>query len=336
MQEDRRRDYRYTANARYIFRWQDQSGQKRSAQVQGVDVSKSGMRVSHDLELPPGSIVFIEGDGHGPTGDGIVRHCARFGAGYSIGLEFSEETKKTLTAPTADAIDCYEFLQISRNAECGTIERIHRFLAARFHPDNPDTGDLEKFLLLQHAYEVLSDPERRAAYDAARDARECGPLPIFKMAEFVNGVEGELNRRLGIMSLLYNQRRTNPRNPAVPLVDLEKRMGWPREYLDFSTWYLCSKQYITKEDNSDFALTALGADFVEGNAAAIPVLDKLLNIGTPTATSSRRTEPAPATSSAGIFRLGPGQPVAREPWAGKEDALNVHENRAAVPEKSSL
>jgi len=47
------------------------------------------------------------------------------------------------------------------------------------------------------------------------------------MNEFVNGIEGEVNRRLGVLSLLYNQRRTNSENPKVSLYDLEKRMGWP-------------------------------------------------------------------------------------------------------------
>jgi hypothetical protein len=159
-------------------------------------------------------------------------------------------------------------------------------MAARFHPDNPVTGDPEKFLLLKHAYEVLSDPQRRAEYDAKRDNREIRANPIFEMSEFVNGIEGEMNRRLGVLSLLYSTRRSNPENPSVSLYDLEKRMGWPREYLDFTTWYLRSMQYIIREDNSDFALTALGVDYVETNYTRIPMLQKLLNSGVRTTTSA--------------------------------------------------
>jgi curved DNA-binding protein CbpA len=159
-------------------------------------------------------------------------------------------------------------------------------MASRFHPDNPETGDPEKFLLLNRTYEVLSDPERRAAYDASRDTVEVRTDPIFELREFVNGIEGEMNRRLGVLSLLYNQRRTNPENPRVSLYDLEKRMGWPREYLDFATWYLRNKQLITREDNSDFSLTAEGVDYVESNYSQIPILQKLLESGARTATSS--------------------------------------------------
>ncbi|MEJ5370304.1 MAG: J domain-containing protein, partial [Bryobacteraceae bacterium] len=63
-------------------------------------------------------------------------------------------------------VDYYELLQISPNAEPETITRVYRILAARFHPDNPHTGDAEKFQLLRKAYQVLSDPQRRAEYDA--------------------------------------------------------------------------------------------------------------------------------------------------------------------------
>src|ERR1700758_2542300 len=67
-----------------------------------------------------------------------------------------------------DIPDYYEFLQISPSAEPDTIHRVYRFLAARFHPDNQDTGDAEKFFLLKQAYDVLANPEGRAAYDATR------------------------------------------------------------------------------------------------------------------------------------------------------------------------
>ena len=65
-------------------------------------------------------------------------------------------------------LDYYEFLQISPNADPDTIHRVYRFLAARFHPDNPVSGDPEKFFMLKTAYDVLSDSTRRAAYDVQR------------------------------------------------------------------------------------------------------------------------------------------------------------------------
>jgi len=174
--------------------------------------------------------------------------------------------------------DHYEFLQISPNAEPDTIHRVYRFMAARLHPDNPTTGDTEKFFLLRQAYDVLSDRERRAEYDATRKngTSQSGPTPLSTWIDFMDSMEGELNRRLAVLAVLYFQRRSNPYKPEVSLLDIERRMGFPRDYLDFTTWYLRSKGYITRADNSDFTLTAEGVDFVETQRVQIPVLDKLL------------------------------------------------------------
>src|SRR5512138_218887 len=62
-------------------------------------------------------------------------------------------------------IDYYEVLQVSSNAEPETIHRVHRHLAQRLHPDNADTGNADAFRLLQEAYAVLSNSEKRAQYD---------------------------------------------------------------------------------------------------------------------------------------------------------------------------
>jgi DnaJ-class molecular chaperone len=53
--------------------------------------------------------------------------------------------------------DYYEDLQISPNADMEMIERVFRILAKRYHPDNNESGDTEKFNVLYNAYEVLSD-----------------------------------------------------------------------------------------------------------------------------------------------------------------------------------
>ncbi|HYA95720.1 MAG TPA: J domain-containing protein [Terriglobales bacterium] len=172
--------------------------------------------------------------------------------------------------------DYYEFLQISPNAEPGTIHRVYRFLAARLHPDTPGTGDAEKFFLLKQAYDVLSNPQRRAEYDAARNSEVPQPAPLSTWVDFMDNMEGELNRRLAVLAVLYFQRRSNPYAPEVSLFEMERRMGFPRDYLEFTAWYLRNKGYITRADNSDFTLTAEGVDFVETQRVNIPILDKLL------------------------------------------------------------
>jgi curved DNA-binding protein len=173
--------------------------------------------------------------------------------------------------------DYYEFLQISPSAEADTIHRVYRFLATRFHPDNQETGDTERFFLLSQAYEVLSDPMRRADYDSSRQSSQ--PEPLSAWIDFMDSMEGERNRRLAVLTVLYFQRRTNPDHPEVSLRGIESRLGFPRDYLLFTVWYLRTKGFITRADNAEFTITADGVDFVETQRTNIPVLDKLLTAG---------------------------------------------------------
>ncbi len=192
-------------------------------------------------------------------------------------------------------IDYYEFLQISPNADQDTIHRVYRFLAARFHPDNPDSGNVETFNQLKNAYDVLSDEDRRAEYDVTRaDGTPIGAPPLSNSIDFMDTIEGELNRRLAVLAVLYFRRRANPFAPEVTLAEIERRMGFPRDYLDFTTWYLQKKGYITRADNSDFTLTAAGVDFVETQRMNIPILNKLLTNG-----SQAAAENSPAVTVAG-------------------------------------
>ncbi len=186
------------------------------------------------------------------------------------------------TAVEAKTLNYYEFLQISPNADPDTIHRVYRFLAARFHPDNLESGDAETFEQLKTAYDVLSDHDRRAEYDADSDREIPRPKPLSTDIDFLDTLEGELNRRLAVLAVLYFKRRTTPRCPEVSLTEIENRMGFPRDYLDFTTWYLSKKGYITRADNSDFTLTVAGVDFIETQRVNIPVLNKLLTSGEPT------------------------------------------------------
>ena len=54
-------------------------------------------------------------------------------------------------------LDYYEILQVSANAEPDTIHRIYRLLAQRFHPDNQESGNSDRFHQIHEAYTVLSD-----------------------------------------------------------------------------------------------------------------------------------------------------------------------------------
>src|SRR5436190_12582440 len=178
--------------------------------------------------------------------------------------------------PETEFVDYYELMQISIGADSDTIHRVYKILATRCHPDNKETGDVEKFLLLKNAYKILADPVARAEYDNFYKVRKEGPLPVFMSKEFVEGIDGEANRRMGVLCLLYTRRRTEPGAPGLSMLDLELMMSCPREHLVFTTWYLRTKKYLTQDDRSSYTITADGIDFLEANLGSNRTMYKLL------------------------------------------------------------
>ena len=62
--------------------------------------------------------------------------------------------------------DFYKTLGVARNATPEDIKKAYRKLAFEFHPDrNKDAGATDHFKEISEAYQVLSDPDRRASYD---------------------------------------------------------------------------------------------------------------------------------------------------------------------------
>lgn len=62
--------------------------------------------------------------------------------------------------------DYYQIMGVPRDASVDTIKRAYRKLARKYHPDvSKEPGAEERFKEVGEAYEVLKDPEKRAAYD---------------------------------------------------------------------------------------------------------------------------------------------------------------------------
>ncbi|WOQ70694.1 molecular chaperone DnaJ [Microbacterium limosum] len=67
--------------------------------------------------------------------------------------------------------DHYDVLGVARDASPDEIKKAYRRLARELHPDvNPGEEASERFKLVTHAYDVLSDPEQRQRYDSGGDA----------------------------------------------------------------------------------------------------------------------------------------------------------------------
>jgi curved DNA-binding protein len=173
------------------------------------------------------------------------------------------------------AVNYYDLFQINPRAELETIERIYRLLAARYHPDNQNTGDPERFRVLSEAYQVLRDPSQRKEYDRQFEIQPAGPLPIFLGKDFTEGIDSEAKIRIGVLCLLYSKRRANPDYAALSLLDMENIMAFPRERLLFALWYLRSKRLVVQDDRSSFIISAEGVDYLESQLPTNQILYKI-------------------------------------------------------------
>ncbi|MDP2726335.1 MAG: DnaJ domain-containing protein [Dehalococcoidia bacterium] len=73
--------------------------------------------------------------------------------------------------------DFYAELQVDPKAEKEIIEAAYRKLAGKYHPDVSKSPDaVQRMKSINAAYEVLSDPYRRAAYDTARSGQGSAPF----------------------------------------------------------------------------------------------------------------------------------------------------------------
>lgn len=266
---------------------------KRGTRILGgklVDVSNSGLGVDSLLSLPLGAWVLVAAVGTtgAPNLEARVRvvRCLHLdNGGYRLGLTFDEDAenpfRQTPRASSDDFVDYYEVMQLSPNADLDTIHRVYRMLAQRYHPDNADTGEEETFKVLLQAYQVLTDPQQRAAYDVRHRSRLRRQWKIFDQASAAQGVEAERHKRRGILSLLYSKRINEPQQPALNLLELEDLLGCPREHLECSLWYLREMGWIVRADNGRHCITAKGFDQAESNGGAWPRPDRLLTTSAP-------------------------------------------------------
>jgi hypothetical protein len=156
-------------------------------------------------------------------------------------------------------VDYYEILQVSPEADTDTISRVFRHLAKRCHPDNQATSDRDLFEALVVANRVLTDPVKRAAYDASYQDGRAGQLRLLDDALDGGGHWSDGLIRARVLAVLLAQRRRNIVNPSIGNIDLERLLSCPREHLEFHLWYLREKQFVERTDRG-FAITALGVD----------------------------------------------------------------------------
>ena len=157
-------------------------------------------------------------------------------------------------------IDYYEILEISPNANSGTLERMFRYLAQRYHPDNPDTGDRLRFDLVLEANATLKDPAKRAQYDIQYKQHSGLRSKLAEESSDSEGIDRDVEIQAKLLSIFYTKRRQNVNDPGVADFELERLLDCPAEYLEFHLWYLKAKGWVARIENGMLAITIEGVD----------------------------------------------------------------------------
>ena len=183
--------------------------------------------------------------------------------------------------------DYYEDLQISPNADLETIGRVYRLLAKRYHPDNKETGNIDKFATINEAHHVLSTPEKRAAYDVTYEEKKIHQWQAISKVSSPNKYDEDIHSRRCLLSILYIKCRENSSDSGIGLWRLEKMLGWPENLIKFHFWYLKEKGHIKRNESGELEITASGVDMVEQDGL---VLGKTLLLSESTEENHRLIE----------------------------------------------
>ncbi|KAE8717387.1 DnaJ-like protein subfamily B member 6-A [Hibiscus syriacus] len=90
-------------------------------------------------------------------------------------------------------VDYYKILQVDRNAKDEDLKKAYRKLAMKWHPDKNPNNKKEaeaKFKQISEAYDVLSDPQKRAVYDQYGEEGLKGQVPPPGEGGFPGGADG--------------------------------------------------------------------------------------------------------------------------------------------------
>ena len=130
------------------------------------------------------------------------------------------------TANRANRQDYYEVLGLPREADAAAIKDAFRKLALKYHPDrNKEPGAEERFKEIAEAYAVLSDPAKRAEYDAGGFAR-FSPEEVFAGVDFAS-----MFRDLGFGGGLFERFFGGARRGPAPGADIELEALVPLEQI---------------------------------------------------------------------------------------------------------
>lgn len=160
-------------------------------------------------------------------------------------------------------IDYYAVLQVDPQCSARTLEVAYRHLAKKYHPDHPETADLDRFNNITESYSLLRKPEKRSKYDMLY-ASKTGYSFTPKEAGFSESraAISDANMHSNILMYLYKKRRECARTPGAGSYEILRTLDCSDENFEFHTWYLKKKGFIETTDEGTFAITVEGVDHV--------------------------------------------------------------------------
>jgi curved DNA-binding protein CbpA len=165
--------------------------------------------------------------------------------------------------------DHYALLGIGPDSVSETMHSAYAAMARKFHPNNALTGDPEMFEKVNRAYEILSDPVQRRAFDELHKVGPDEGGPKFSGVEFFKSLGRDALLRSAILCLLYDRRRTRPSAPGISMRTIETMVEASAVELSSALWYLKQRSWAASDDKSSLQITADGMDFLVNQKPAL-------------------------------------------------------------------
>jgi curved DNA-binding protein len=171
-----------------------------------------------------------------------------------------------------DLIDYYALLQVDPGCTSRTLEIAYHYYAKLYHPDNPETADVDKFTAVVEAYKVLRGGEERMEYDRKHEAA-FGTRPAATPFDIGNRIDestaindAEIHTR--ILQNLYKKRREKASEAGIPGWLVQETLNCSDDEFEFHVWYLRAKGFVDITEQGTLAITINGVDHVIATSQA--------------------------------------------------------------------
>ena len=163
-------------------------------------------------------------------------------------------------------VDYYGVLEVLPDCSAKGLEAAYRYLAKMYHPDHPESADVDKFNAVIDAYRVLRNPEQRAEYDLRYGILRPADRPDSALSEPDDAERSsaisDADAHAKILVFLYRRRREHAQNPGIMGFYVQDMLNCSDESFDFHAWYLKAKGFVETTEDGTLAITVAGVDHV--------------------------------------------------------------------------